>query len=150
MEPSEPSLFRLKELVKIIPPLLRVLPEEEFIRKHSPEKWSKKEILGHLIDSASNNHNRLLRIQYENEPVIAYDRDQWNRLSYHQELDTGHLINLWTALNFHLYEIASRIPGKDLQRAGLLANGQKYPLYWYISDYIRHLEHHLRQIVKYE
>ena len=64
------SIKRLQYLCEEIPVLLSIIPEQDFTHKSAPEKWSKKEILGHLIDSATNNHQRFIRAQFENVPSI--------------------------------------------------------------------------------
>ena len=148
MEISQ-SVERLQYLCSTIPPLLQQITEEEFVFKPVPTQWSKKEILGHLIDSASNNHQRFIRIQYENEPVIFYDQNQWNELSNYNYLVTSDLINFWAIYNQHLIEIIKIIPTENLDRNGVGRDGQKLPLYFYINDYVSHLEHHLKQLVTY-
>ena len=64
--------------------LLNEITDQEFSYKISTEKWSKKEILGHLIDSAENNIQRFVRVQYENEPFIFYEQDEWVRIQDYQ------------------------------------------------------------------
>jgi hypothetical protein len=71
------SIQRLEYLLEVIPAKLSALNDGFFSQKTDPLKWSRKEILGHLIDSAANNHQRFIRIQYENEPVIFYDQNKW-------------------------------------------------------------------------
>ena len=143
------SVERLQYLCSIIPALLQQITEVEFTYKSTPEKWSKKEILGHLIDSATNNHQRFIRIQYENEPVIFYDQNEWNALSNYNHLNTSHLINLWLIYNQHLVEVIKVIPVENLDRNGVGKDGQKSPLHFYINDYVSHLEYHLKQLVTY-
>jgi len=143
------SLQRLEELIQIIPPSLSAIPDEEFNRKPQLHKWSKKQILGHLIDSAANNHQRFVRIQYEKEPVIFYDQDQWNLLNHHQDLDRMHLVEFWIVYNKHLVQLASKIGVQNLERKGIGKDGEPKTLGWYIEDYVVHMEHHLRQIVEY-
>ena len=72
---------RLQYLCDAIPSLIKQIPEQEFSHKSAPGKWSKKEILGHLIDSATNNHQRFVRAQFEDTPFIIYDQDNWNAAS---------------------------------------------------------------------
>lgn len=119
--------------------------DELFARKPSPEKWSKKEIVGHLIDSALNNIQRFIRVQYENNPAIAYEQDTWVRLNGYQQTDLTSLFDLWLLLNERIMMIIGRIPEDALERT-CLVKGKEYSLEWLISDYIRHLEHHLNQI----
>lgn len=143
------SLDRLQYLCNVIPSLLEKIPELEFSFKPTPTKWSKKEILGHLIDSATNNHQRFIRIQYENEPVIFYDQNHWNALSNYNMIDSAQLIMFWKSYNQHLLEIIKAIPEENLNKTGIGKDGQKFSLAFYVSDYVQHLEHHLTQIVGY-
>ena len=140
---------RLSFLTTIIPPKLRMIKEQDFSYKPTPGKWSKKEILGHIIDSATNNHQRFIRIQFEDKPVIYYDQDLWNNAAHYNEMDSRQLIDFWKDYNRLLVEIIKRIPEENLNRTGLLKDKSSAPLFWYITDYVDHLEHHLRQLVKY-
>lgn len=72
---------------EIIPPLLTAIGEPAFSTKPAPEKWSKKEIIGHLIDSATNNHQRFVRAQFEPTPQIYYDQNKWNEYSYYDRME---------------------------------------------------------------
>ena len=145
----EKTIKSLKFLCEKIPPLLDEIPEEEFSKKQAPEKWSKKEILGHLIDSATNNHQRIIRVQFEEKPHIAYNQDEWNRTSRYNEMDKSHLIRFWTLYNRHLIELLSRIPDKDLEKELVIHEPRSVTIGFVINDYIVHLEHHLHQLVQY-
>ena len=141
------SIDRLLYLTEFIPELFSKIPEDEFSRKPHPDKWSKKEILGHLIDSASNNHQRFVRIQFEEIPVIGYDQNLWNTHSRYNEMDKDHLVNFWKLYNRHLAEIVKRIPEENLNRVSKVSNDrQPVTLKFLFNDYISHMEHHLRQI----
>ena len=146
----EDCVRRLQLLCTTIPVLMKKIDEEDFILKPSPGKWSKKEILGHLIDSAVNNHQRFVRIQFENIPTISYDQATWNSISNHIQIDTKYLISLWTAYNRYLAEFIRLIPTDNLEKECYIAMSKKVTLEWLINDYVRHLEHHLRQIIDYE
>lgn len=143
------SIHRLDYLCNTIPALLKAIKEKDLSYKPSPEKWSKKEILGHLIDSATNNHQRFVRVQFENTPSISYDQNNWNRHSHYNELSGEHLIAFWAIYNRHLLELIMRIPAENLQKESYTGGDKKVTLQWLIDDYVRHLEHHLRQIVEY-
>jgi hypothetical protein len=145
----ENTINSLRHLCDIIPPLLDKIPEENFSKKPAPEKWSKKEILGHLIDSASNNHQRFVRVQFEEMPRIAYNQNDWNRASRYNQMDKSHLINFWAIYNRHLVEIISRIPRNDLERELEIHEEKPVTLGFVINDYLVHLEHHLHQLVDY-
>jgi hypothetical protein len=144
------AIIRLEYLCVIIPPLLVKIPEEAFSYKLSPEKWSKKEILGHLIDSATNNHHRFVRSQFENTPLITYDQNNWNRFSYHNQLKGEHLIAFWTLYNLHLIELMKQIPEADLKKECNTGGEATVTIEWLFNDYVKHHEHHLKQITEYE
>src|SRR5260221_2655385 len=81
------------------------LSEEVLSVKPAPGKWSPKEILGHLIDSAQNNIQRFVRSQYEDTPRIVYAQDDWVRLQGYQHCGKVELIQLWVSINRHLCKI---------------------------------------------
>lgn len=140
------TLDRFEYLIKTIPDILGKLTEEEMSHKVSPIKWSKKEILGHLIDSATNNHHRIIRGQFEENPVIVYDQDQWNRYGHYQKMETSKIIDFWLAYNQHLIGLIKRISIENLDRKVVLG-GELVTIAYLIEDYVQHLEHHLRQVV---
>ncbi len=144
------SIERLKFLVDTIPSLLSQFSDEEFGAKPGQDKWSKKEILGHLVDSASNNHQRFIRIQIEDNPSISYDQNQWVSLNGYHTYNKKQLIEFWKLYNLHLIHIIEQIPQDVLSRIGTVRSAEEImPLYFYINDYVAHLEHHLRQLVTY-
>jgi hypothetical protein len=143
------SIKRLKILCDLIPNYLTRINEEEFCFKLNPNKWSKKEILGHLIDSAANNYQRFVRAQFENIPAISYDQNNWNTFSYHNQTDSRQLIEFWTSYNKQIIELFKHIPEENLKRK-CIAGGNKVTLEFIINDYVTHLEHHLKQIINYD
>ncbi len=145
----EQAVARLHFLLSAIPPLLHAADGESFLLKPAPDKWSKQQILGHLIDSACNNHQRFVRIQFEDEPVIFYDQNNWNQHSYYQNRDKRQLVIFWEVYNMQLLQLITCIPDNLLQRKGRAKNAEPATLAWYINDYVAHLEHHLHQLVEY-
>ena len=139
-------LKRLQYLINTIPDKLRAIPETDFSYKPAPEKWSKKEIIGHLIDSATNNHQRFVRVQFEDVPHITYDQNKWNVVSRYQDMESHHVIDFWMQYNQHLIEVMQRIPKSDLQRECNTGGDENVTLQWLIADYVSHMEHHLKQI----
>jgi hypothetical protein len=138
---------RLQHIINTIPAKLLAIPEDEFAFKPSPDKWSKKEIIGHLIDSVANNHHRFVRVQFEDDVLtIVYKQNEWNAASRYNEMDGVHIINFWAMYNRHLIEVINRIPQENLQRKVNIGGDEPITLLELIGDYTAHMEHHLRQI----
>ncbi|POY37494.1 DinB family protein [Solitalea longa] len=144
------SIGRLLYLCDIIPGLLQKISAEDFAIKSNPAKWSKKELLGHLIDSAANNHHRFIRARYEDVPTIFYDQNKWNELSHYNEMDPKQLIQFWVNYNKHLAFLMNFLSEDDLKRECQTANEQVFSLEFFCTDYVTHLEHHLHQLVDYD
>jgi hypothetical protein len=122
--------------------------EDEAGKKPSPDKWSKKEILGHLIDSAANNHQRFVRIQMENNlKMPPYEQEYWVSIQHYNTVAWNELIRFWEAYNFHLLHILWKVePGKLLNTA-TIGNLDEMTLEFIIEDYVGHLKHHMDQII---
>ncbi|GIO34281.1 MULTISPECIES: DinB family protein [Paenibacillus] len=142
------ALERLNQAIAEVPAKFREMPEPELSLRPQPEKWSRKEILGHLCDSALNNLQRFVRSQYEPQPnqIIPYTQDEWVQLMGYQELPFDHVLMLWSSLNKQVAAVWERIPAERLDNVFLLGDGQTVTLQWVIDDYVDHLEHHLKQI----
>lgn len=145
----KPSLERLQLLCDTIPALLKKIDEKDFSFKALPEKWSKKEILGHLIDSATNNHHRFIRAQFEEVPIIAYDQVKWNQFSYYNYIDSNQLIGFWTLYNKQLLALLNLVAKENLKRECNTGGANNSTVEFLFTDYVQHLEHHLLQIVEY-
>jgi hypothetical protein len=142
------TINRLSFITNTLPVILNEISEEEMSKKLLPNQWSKKEVIGHLIDSATNNHHRFIRGQFETLPEINYDQNKWNEYSFYQLIQSKQLILFWTFYNKQLIEIIKRIPVENLKRE--IKIGEKVlTLEILILDYVEHLEHHLKQITNY-
>ena len=95
---------------------LRSVSQEEFCFKPSPAKWSKKEILGHLVDSAQNNIRRFIVAQYDERPKIVYNQDKWVAITNYQQYQLTDLINLWYQLNKHICQVLIFMPTEMSKR----------------------------------
>src|SRR3984893_18905847 len=84
---------------------LSAIPEKTWSHKPGPGKWSKKEILGHLIDSAQNNIRRFVVAQYDERPKIVYNQDKWVVIANYQHYNLPDLISLWYLLNKHICQV---------------------------------------------
>lgn len=125
------------------------LSNKEWERKPNPEKWSKKEILGHLIDSALNNLKRFTEIQYQlgTYQVVTYQQDRLVKVNQYQKQHLSHLLRMWTTLNQQISKVWENTDPQLLQTPVLLPDLKtKHDLEWLMADYVRHLDHHVRQI----
>ncbi|ALL07455.1 hypothetical protein AQ505_19350 [Pedobacter sp. PACM 27299] len=143
------NLNRLLYLCETIPMLFAELRETELSDKPAPNKWSKKEILGHLIDSAACNHQRFVRAQFEHLPTIIYDQNNWNSVSHYQSMDSKRLLAFWIAYNLHLVELMQLMAPENLEKRCVTGGEEEHTIAWLFNDYVSHLEYHLRQILKY-
>lgn len=149
---TETVIKRLEFLCETIPTLLAKIDEKDFLAKPNAQKWSKKEILGHLIDSATNNHHRIVRGQFEYLPKITYLNEVWNPGNHYQKLAVEHLVSFWTVYNLHLIEIIKHIPEEKMLNEVIteeVGENANKTIAFIIEDYVLHLEHHLHQLVSY-
>lgn len=140
----------LRQIITQFSAAFTALPEAEFSHKPAPEKWSKKEIVGHLVDSAHNNLRRFVVGQYETAtPHIVYDQDFWVKANGYQTMTSLDVIVLWTLMNFRICAILENMPEANYQKLCNTGKGseQRYTLEWLAQDYVRHLKHHINQIM---
>lgn len=131
--------------IKRLPEEYKSMPEKEISIRPLPNKWSKKEILGHLCDSAINNIERFIKIQYE-EPVYviqSYNQDQWVMVQNYQDRSLDEIVNLFQTLNKQIVYIVKNIPNEKLLNLCNIGNNQHKTLEWLIKDYLEHMEHHI-------
>lgn len=122
--------------------------EDEAGKKPAPEKWSKKEILGHLVDSAANNHQRFVRMQIENNlKMLSYEQDKWVAAQHYNTISWNELIRFWEAYNYHLLHILWNINLTKLSNTATIGSHAEMTLEFIIEDYVGHLKHHLEQII---
>jgi hypothetical protein len=127
---------------------LRSLAETEVVRDRGADKWVKKEILGHLIDSAANNHQRFVRAQAV-DPFVwpGYDQRFWVSAHGYRRRSWFELVGLWVALNRHVARVIEAMPPERLSTHCLIGDHEPATLEWWMRDYLRHLRHHLAQIL---
>ena len=115
----------------------------------NPTKWSKKEVRGHLIDSAHNNLRRFVVGQYEQQPNIVYDQDYWVSANDYQHMNDVDVIMLWQLLNERIIVVLKNMPMENCNRTcdtGKISPSI-YTIEWLAADYVKHLKHHLNQII---
>ncbi|MFD0770267.1 DinB family protein [Bacillus sp. CGMCC 1.60114] len=119
--------------------------------KPNPSKWSKKEILGHLCDSASVNHKRFVEILISKEPITihsySYNQDLWMQVhNYQHTFSTEELLHLWISLNKRIIKLLTNVTEKQLQLPCKTEDQNIVTLEWLVTDYIDHMNHHFKQI----
>jgi hypothetical protein len=138
---------KLGSLVDATEPRLRQISEGESMRSALPGGWSRKQVIGHLIDSASNNHQRFVRALLQ--PSLdfpAYDQAGNVRVQAVQEAEWPLLISLWAAYNRYLAHLIAHLPGSKLDTAIRIGAGEPITLGFLATDYLAHMRHHLHQI----
>ena len=124
---------------------LKLLTEQGCSIKLSPNKWSKKEVIGHLVDSAQNNIRRFIVGQYDNNPLILYRQDNWVSINHYQSYQLEDLVQLWFLLNKQICSILSNTSQDILQRT--CHTESMHTIEWLAKDYIKHMKHHLHQVL---
>jgi DinB family protein len=116
-------------------------------RRARAEAWSPKEVLGHLIDSAANNHQRFVRAQQTSALTLpGYEQNHWVRSQGYNDADWPHLVALWTHFNLHLADVIARVPEERYSVPCTIGDSDPVTLEFIIVDYLRHLKHHVAQI----
>lgn len=136
-------LDELENIIRNFPNQIQNLNEEDLNYKPSPAKWSKKEIVGHLIDSAFVNYQRFIRAQFEENPQIFYAQNEYCACADYQNSETPQLINLWSSLNKQLLFLMKSVTKKNLSNKKC----NNVTLEFLIEDYISHFNHHKNQIM---
>ena len=124
----------------------------EFVELHSKQvdwtyqtvqgKWSSKEILGHLTDSAYNNLQRFVRCTYESGFTLTYDQDSWVAAQHYSDTDITELLSLWQLINKQIVTILNNYPAERWQ-----APCNDHTVEFLANDYVDHMHHHLNQII---
>ncbi|NWG28284.1 MAG: DinB family protein [Ignavibacteriaceae bacterium] len=141
---------RFQEHINVVPSKFLKYSEVELNAKPATNKWSKKELLGHLIDSAANNHHRFVKIQFMPSPffVEGYAQNDWVRIQNYNEKDTKQLVNLWKVYNEHILFLMQNTPEENLnikiEAEDPFENADT--LLFLMKDYVDHMDHHLKQI----
>lgn len=144
------AMHQLEEFIESFPGKIKQFSSEELLHKPAPDKWSRQEILGHLIDSAINNLKRFTEIQFLPHPysVVAYRQNELVIINDYQNLPLDHLLDLWQALNRQIVFVVKNIAAEKLNYSvdPQYEIKEIKTLSWIICDYVAHMAHHFRQI----
>jgi len=142
------TISRLSAILDQTPARLRAITEEQSLDKRIEKKWCAKEILGHLIDSASNNHQRFVRAQlthaYEGP---SYSQNEWVRAQAYARAPWERLVDLWVSYNRHLLHVIEHMDRETLEAPCRIGSGEPVTLGFVVTDYVDHMENHLKQIL---
>jgi hypothetical protein len=149
---------RLRGAVERATPRLLALSDPDAGTPRAAGKWSPKEIIGHLIDSASNNHGRFVRAQFGDDLVFpGYEQERWVAAQRYGDAAWADLVARWRGLNLHIARVMANVPDDvagapraahnlDLIAFHTVPRDQPATLGYFMADYVDHLEHHLGQI----
>jgi hypothetical protein len=155
---EENTQLTLEEIVLNAFGKLILIEGEKAASKPSRDKWSAKQIIGHLIDSASNNHGRFMRAQFSDDLIFqGYQQEGWVENQNYQEAEWHDLLILWRQFNMHIAFLIKQIPIGILTQERKQHNlnkiawktvpiDQPVTLAYFIDDYVAHLQHHLKQV----
>jgi DinB superfamily len=137
----------LQKVLDSTPARLARIADDHAGRTPASGGWSKKQILGHLIDSAGNNHQRFVRAQFTPRLEFPpYEQDAWVAAQSYATEPWPDLVNLWLLFNRHLVHVMRNTPDEHLAHTCSIGGKEPVTLGFVMEDYVRHLQHHLEQI----
>jgi len=138
---------KLLEAVESAEPILRTVSEAESRKPALKGGWSRKQVIGHLIDSASNNHQRFVRASLQGSLEFpGYDQDGCVRIEAPQDAPWPLLVALWKSYNLYLAHVIAHLPSSQLRAQCRIGENEPVTLKFLAADYLTHLLHHLGQI----
>lgn len=152
MHNFEPVRHEILSLIEEWEPKLLSLSEKIISERRNIQNRTIKQIIGHLVDSASNNIHRIIHLQYQQSPLIFPDyanlgkNDVWIAIQDYQEKDWNNLVQLWKYINIHIAYVIQNVNIEKLENEWISALNQKITLKAMIIDFPRHLKLHLNEI----
>jgi hypothetical protein len=148
----EPVTREIATLIEEWESRLPDLSSEVITQRKNSQNRTIKQILGHLIDSASNNVHRYVHLQYRESPLefpnyaSEGNNDRWIAIQQYQTEDWEKMIRLWIYINYHLIHVIRHINPEKLGNVWIAAPGRHISLKEMVNDYLRHLKLHLAEI----
>lgn len=128
---------------------LRPLDAALVSARPAPDRWTIKEVIGHLIDSAANNHQRFVRAQFVSELAFPkYEQNEWVKSQHYNAIEWSQLIDLWQCYNRHLAHVMRNVDSRVLGVRCIIGSYEPVTLLFLIEDYVVHLKHHLKKIAE--
>ena len=139
---------QLRTLIESARPRLLGITEKLASEKQFPDKWSVKETVGHLIDSAASNHQRIVRLQLSADiGRLTYAQVEWVQAQHYQTEPWTQIVQFWYLYNMHLSHVIAHVNPENLDHVCDMGYAEPAPLRFIIEDYVRHTQHHLDQIL---
>ncbi|MEG0189205.1 MAG: hypothetical protein RR578_04155 [Bacilli bacterium] len=135
-------IVEFENIINIFPKQISEINNNRFTLKLE-NKWSENEILGHLIDSAIINYLRIIKAQFEDNPQLFYNQNNYVKYANYNNSDIVQLINLWVSLNTQILFLFQQVVDKKV----IDRNCNNVSLEFLIVDYVKHLKHHINQIL---
>ena len=138
----------IREIIEKVMPILEKISDENASLKPQPSKWSKKEIIGHLIDSACNNQQKFVRTMANSHTdFVGYTQDFWVENQAYNLANWQDLLSFWQNYNLHIAHIIENVLPEKLKNTISIQGSEPFTLAFIMSDYAEHLKHHLKQIL---
>lgn len=144
----------LLTLTKEWEPKLMALSNEVISERKNSQHRTIKQILGHMVDSASNNIHRIVHLHYQTSPLVFPDyahfgnNDRWIAIQNYQEEDWQNLVQLWKYINIHIAHVIRNINPEKLENIWIAATQEKISLNTMVIDFPRHFKLHLNEITE--
>lgn len=149
MQKMKATIQELRNIIREYQINLNDLGEDGLAFRRNPLKWSRKEVLGHLIDSAQNNYRRFVCGQYDDPSArIVYDQEFWVRAIDYHSMNGATIITMWSYMNEAICRVLENMPEENYGRVCNTAKTglELHSLEWLAIDYVKHLKHHMNQI----
>lgn len=138
----------LRETIHQFLPQLKAISEADANSKPASGKWSKKEIIGHLIDSACNNQQKFVRTMAQKHiDFVGYEQDFWVSAQHYQTASWIEMLDFWACYNYHIAHIINSVESSLLENTISINHSEPFTLKFIMQDYVAHLRHHLGQIL---